>query len=422
MSSTYNSAMAFDDLDGIPDDAELARLVDYYPTYQLAHRKALLRGIFDGRTHTDLVLAKLNAKGIEYPVSKQSKGGHGLWVASKVRRTVVRLLYLRLRLDQGMSRRQANQVLLKQLWNAARFVLMNTEDRDCGQHEEACALALPDRWIVSRLQQTERAVHRAFAGYRFDLAAQALHDFAWHDYCDWYLELSKPLLNDAARTAEEQRGTRRTLVRVLETLLRLAHPIIPFITEEIWQRVAPLAGVKGPSLMLARYPVPDESRIDATAEADIEWLQQCIVAVRNIRGELGIAPGRSLVLLLRNAGADDRRRVAEHGALLRALAKLESVGFHEAAEAPTAATQLVGQMELLVPLAGLIDLGAERARLLREEEKLSKEIAKLEAKLGNEGFVAKAPAEVVARERARLAELGNALSTLQRQRESLEAQ
>jgi valyl-tRNA synthetase len=318
-----------------------------------------------------------------------------------------------------MGRLDGYRNFCNKLWNAARYVLMNTEGRDCGQDGGECGLSVADRWIVSRLQRAEVAVHRAFAGYRFDLAAQALHDFAWHDYCDWYLEFSKPLLNDPARGAAEQRGTRRTLVRVLEAFLRLAHPVIPFITEEIWQRLAPLAGATGPTLMLASYPVPDESRIDAAAEDDVAWLQQAIVAVRNVRGELGIAPGKALDLLLRNAGQAERRRVDEHRRLLASLARLASIGFLDAGEAPAAATQLVGQVELLVPLAGLIDLGAERARLAREEEKLAKELAKLESRLANEGFVAKAPPEVVARERARIAELGAARTTLARQREQL---
>jgi valyl-tRNA synthetase len=201
--------------------------------------------------------------------------------------------------------------------------------------------------------------------------------------------------------------------------MRLAHPFIPFLTEEIWQRVAPLAGAGGDTVMLAAFPRADEAHIDAAAESDVTWLQQAIIAVRNIRGELGIPPGRKLVLMLRNAGHEERRRVAEHGLLLSTMAKLESVTVLDTAEAPASATQVIGQTELLVPLAGLIDVDAECARLEREEEKLAREIEKLEARLGNAGFVDKAPAEVVARERARVLELTGARNALARQREGM---
>jgi valyl-tRNA synthetase len=319
-----------------------------------------------------------------------------------------------------MGRLDGYRNFCNKLWNAARFVLMHTEGRTEAQDGGEAVLSLADRWILSRLQHATRAVHRAFESYRFDHAAQALHDFAWHDYCDWYLEFAKPLLNDAARAAAEQRGTRRTLLGVLETYLRLAHPMIPFVTEEIWQRVAPLAGRGGDTVMLAAFPATDEALVDETVEADVAWLQQAIVAVRNVRGELSIPPGRRLPLLARNASAEDRRRLGEHHRLLEVLAKLESVEvLAHGQEAPAAAVQVVGQMELLVPLAGLIDVGAERARLEREEEKLAREIEKLAARLANEGFVARAPAAVVEKERARLAELNAARETLARQRGKL---
>ncbi|MBK8992126.1 MAG: valine--tRNA ligase [Gammaproteobacteria bacterium] len=305
------------------------------------------------------------------------------------------------------------------LWNAARFVMMNTEGKDCGTAPDAdFTLALPDRWILSRLQQTVAEIERALAGFRFDLAAQALYEFTWNDYCDWYLELSKPLLAASAEP-RQARGTRRTLLGVLETVLRLAHPFIPFITEEIWQRVAPLAGRAGATIMLAPYPQAELSLLDEAASADIEWLKQVIVAVRNIRGELNIAPGRQLSLLARNGSDEDRRRMAEHRDLLHALAKLGSSTWLDGKDAPPAAAQVVGQLELLVPLAGLIDVAAERGRLKREGDKLGKEVERLAAKLDNPGFTAKAPAEVVAKERARLAEISAQRDTLLAQLESL---
>jgi valyl-tRNA synthetase len=313
-----------------------------------------------------------------------------------------------------MGRLDGYRNFCNKLWNATRYVLMQTEGKDCAGTPGAGSVA--SRWILSRLQHATTEVHRALGGYRFDLAVQAIYEFAWHDYCDWYLEFSKPLLAQDEATA---RDTRATLLAVLEQLMRLAHPFIPFLTEEIWQRVAPLAGAGGDTVMLAAFPRADEVHIDAAAESDVTWLQQAIIAVRNIRGELGIPPGRKLVLMLRNAGHEERRRVAEHGLLLSTMAKLESVTVLDTAEAPASATQVIGQTELLVPLAGLIDVDAECARLEREEEKLAREIEKLEARLGNAGFVDKAPAEVVARERARVLELTGARNALARQREGM---
>ncbi len=319
-----------------------------------------------------------------------------------------------------MGRLEGYRNFCNKLWNAARFVMMNTEGKDCGTAPDAdFTLALPDRWILSRLQQTVAEIERALAGFRFDLAAQALYEFTWNDYCDWYLELSKPLLAASAEP-RQARGTRRTLLGVLETVLRLAHPFIPFITEEIWQRVAPLAGRAGATIMLAPYPQAELSLLDEAASADIEWLKQVIVAVRNIRGELNIAPGRQLSLLARNGSDEDRRRMAEHRDLLHALAKLGSSSWLDGGEAPPSAAQVVGQLELLVPLAGLIDVTAERGRLTRESDKLGKEVERLAAKLDNPGFTAKAPSEVVAKERARLAEISAQRDTLLAQLESLQ--
>jgi valyl-tRNA synthetase len=313
-----------------------------------------------------------------------------------------------------MGRLDGYRNFCNKLWNATRYVLMQTEGKTCTGTLAGGSVA--DRWILSRLQHATAEVHRALATYRFDLAVQAIYEFAWHDYCDWYLEFSKPLL---ARDDHSANDTRATLLTVLETLMRLAHPFIPFLTEEIWQRIAPLAGAGGETVMLAAFPRSDAARIDAAAEADVAWLQQAIIAVRNIRGELGIAPGKKLELLLRNAGPMERRCVTEHELLLTTMAKLESVAFLDGAQAPASATQVIGQTELLVPLAGLIDFDAERARLEREDEKLGKEIEKLAGRLGNAGFVDKAPPEVVARERARLAEIEGAREALARQRAGL---
>lgn len=310
------------------------------------------------------------------------------------------------------------------IWNAARYVLMNTEGHDCAAADDDrdYTLSLADRWIISRLQRAEQDVERAMAGYRLDLAAQTIYEFIWNEYCDWYLELSKPVLWDEGADPAAKKGTRRTLIRVLEATLRLLHPFMPFISEEIWQRAAPLAGKTGATLMLQPYPGAAEARVDAQAEADIEWLKLAIVGVRNIRGEMNIAPGVEIPLLLRNGSTADRQRVAENEQFLKKLAKLSSVAWLETgAEAPMAATQLAGEVELLVPMAGLIDKDAELARLDREIDKLDKELQRLAGKLGNADFVARAPADVVAKERDKQAQQQGALDTLRKQRERIAA-
>jgi valyl-tRNA synthetase len=308
------------------------------------------------------------------------------------------------------------------IWNAARYVLLNTEEHDCGQNGGATELSLADRWIISRLQITEQAVAQAIGNYRFDLASQSIYDFIWNEYCDWYLELSKPVLWNENSSAEQLRGTRQTLVRVLETILRIAHPLMPYITEEIWQRIAPIAGVTGKTIMLQPYPEADESLIDPAAEADIEWLKGVILGIRNIRGEMNIPPSRGLNVLLNNCSADDQRRLEENSVFLCKLAKLDELSLVQpGTELPMSATQLVGQMEVLVPMADLIDKDAELARLAKEIDKLGKEIQRLAGKLSNANFVDKAPADVVAKEREKLADQQSSLEKLEQQAEKIKS-
>ena len=324
-------------------------------------------------------------------------------------------------INWDMKRLEGYRNFCNKLWNAARYVLMNTEGEDCGVNGESVELSLADRWIISALQQCEQGVARHLDQYRFDLASQALYEFIWNEYCDWYLELSKPSLSDNSASAEAKRGTRHTLVHVLEAVLRLAHPIMPFITEEIWQRIAPLAGKSGDSVMLQPFPQADSSRQDDQAVADIEWLKGVIVAVRNIRGEMNISPAKKIPLLFRGNSTEGQRRMNENRPFLSSLAKLESLEWFEGDKAPMSATQLVGDMEVLVPMAGLIDKGAELKRLDKELERLGKEIGRLEGKLGNEKFTAKAPAEVVAKEQEKLTEFQRNMARLQQQRADIEA-
>ena len=305
------------------------------------------------------------------------------------------------------------------IWNAARYVLMNCEQQDCGG-DGGVELGLADRWITSKLQQTTAEVTRAVASYRFDLASQALYEFVWNEYCDWYLELSKPVLWDEKASAAAKRGTRQTLLHVLETTLRLLHPFMPFITEEIWQTVGPMAGKTGPTIMLQPYPQPSHKGVDSVANADIEWLKGVIVGIRNIRGEMNIPPGRELPVLLRNGNEQDRSRLEENAQFLKKLAKLGDISWlPPGEEGPVAATALVGELEILVPMAGLIDKDAELLRLRREIEKLEKELARIRGKLGNASFVDKAPEAVVAREREKMQALQQALETLQEQERQL---
>jgi valyl-tRNA synthetase len=321
-----------------------------------------------------------------------------------------------------MNRVEGYRNFCNKLWNATRYVLSHTEGKDCGQDESLpLTYSLADRWIISRLQETEAAVIASMAEYRFDHVAQTIYDFVWNEYCDWYLELTKPvLMAETSSSADEQRATRRTLVRVLETILRITHPLMPFITEEIWQRVKPLANVEGEFLMLARYPEPNLSRIDDDAAAEIAWVQQLVAGLRNIRGELGISPGKPLPLLVANASENDLARLQRQGALLRFIGRLESITpVATEADMPPVSTALVGEMTLGVPLAGLIDVGAELARLDKEIARLSQEVARVEGKLSNESFIARAPADVVAKEREKIADNLRAQAAVQSQRERI---
>jgi valyl-tRNA synthetase len=300
------------------------------------------------------------------------------------------------------------------IWNAAAYVLMNVEENgvrlpfpstatDASASDDGngsltpFSLSIADRWIISRLQRVEAEAAQHFASYRFDLLAQSLYQFIWNEYCDWYIELSKPALKQGDAAA--QRGTRRTLVRVLEASLRLLHPLMPFVTEEIWQRVAPLAGKSGPTIMLQPYPQSQSEKIDAAAEADVEWLKGFILGVRQIRGEMDIAPKKTLPVLLLDASREDRERVGRMEASIVFLANVEPPKFVDAGTSvPESSTALLGSMSIKVPMAGLIDPAAEAARLERQIAKLEKDYAATQTRLSNPQF-AKAPENVQAKAR-----------------------
>lgn len=308
------------------------------------------------------------------------------------------------------------------LWNAARYVLMNTENQDNGLENNTMQLSLADRWILSRLQHTIQTAHDALTDYRFDLFAHALYEFTWNEFCDWYLELSKPVLYSKEATAEQLRGTRHTLIYVLETVLRLAHPIMPFITEEIWQRVAPLAGKTGDTIMLQSYPVFTEKLANPSAELELEWVKSVIIAIRTIRSEMNISPSKVLSVLFKKGSAADKERFTNNQHLIMTLAKLDKVTWLQENEAhPESATALVGDLEILIPMAGLINKDEESARLNREIAKLKKETERAESKLNNPNFADKAPADVVSKERDKLMELQSTLTKLEEQLQRIAA-
>jgi valyl-tRNA synthetase len=315
-----------------------------------------------------------------------------------------------------LARVEGYRNFCNKIWNAARYVLMNTEGKDCGVNSSDIALTSADRWITARLQQTADQMHHAFAHYRLDLAAQAIYDFTWNEYCDWYLELSKPVLNDESSSESLQRGTRRTLVQVLDAILRLAHPVMPFITEEIWQRIAPLAGNSASTIMTQPYPASNPDLVDTAAIHEMEWVKQFILGIRKIRGEMNLPPGKPLPVLLQNGDDNDQQLLQKHALLLTTLGKTESINWLEAGEeAPEAAIALVGELRLLIPMAGLIDKDAEIARLNKGIDKLQNDLQRSEKKLQNPNFVDKAPADVVDKERQKVSEMHSALDNLRHQ-------
>ncbi|MCZ6883400.1 MAG: valine--tRNA ligase [Gammaproteobacteria bacterium] len=298
------------------------------------------------------------------------------------------------------------------LWNATRYVLQNTEGQDNNESD----LSLADRWIIARLQQVEAEIFQHIESYRFDLVSRDLYEFVWNDYCDWYIELSKPVLYSNSYSPRQKSAARHTLITVLESILRLLHPIMPFITEELWQRLAPLAKVTGDTIMHCRYPEADEGLIDNSAIEELEWVKQFIMGIRQIRSEMNVKPGLALPVVCQNGSNIDKQRIETNRSLLVSLAKIESITWLEPHDkAPESATSLIGDMNLLIPLAGLIDKDAELIRLRKNIVKLEQETQRIEAKLNNENFISRAPSAVVNKEKNRLAETVSALASLKSQ-------
>ncbi|GAA4871746.1 valine--tRNA ligase [Ferrimonas pelagia] len=321
-------------------------------------------------------------------------------------------------INWDMNRLEGYRNFANKLWNASRYVLMNTEEQDCGANGGEMELSLADRWVLAQYNETVKNLREAMDSYRFDIAANIAYEFTWNQFCDWYLELTKPVLQNG--TEAQQRGTRHTLLTVLEGMLRVLHPLMPYITEEIWQTVAPMLNKGADTIMLQQYPQFDDALTDEQAMIELEWVKKFIVAVRNVRGELNVAPSKPLNVLLKNASADELARVEANRIMLTKLANLESITVLEG-EAPMSTTQIIGEMELLIPMAGLIDVDAEFARIDKQIAKLAQDAERVEKKLGNQGFLAKAPEAVVAKEQAKLDGAKRDIAKLEEQKEQLKA-
>ncbi|EJL6832563.1 valine--tRNA ligase [Vibrio cholerae] len=325
-------------------------------------------------------------------------------------------------INWDMKRLEGYRNFCNKLWNASRYVLMNTEEQDCGFAAGAeLEYSLADKWIESQFELAAKEFNGHIDNFRLDMAANTLYEFIWNQFCDWYLELTKPVLWKG--TEAQQRATRRTLITVLEKTLRLAHPVIPYITETIWQSVKPLVdGVEGDTIMLQALPQYDAANFNQEALDDIEWVKAFITSIRNLRAEYDINPGKPLEVMLKAANVQDAARIEANKPVLVSLAKLESIRVLADGEAtPACATALVGKSELMIPMAGLIDKDAELDRLGKEIAKTQGEIARIEGKLGNEGFVAKAPEAVITKEREKLAGYQEALVKLEQQKATIAA-
>ncbi|MDD4915842.1 MAG: valine--tRNA ligase [Methylococcales bacterium] len=383
--------------------------------------------IIDGVDLEDLVQKRISgmmqphlAKKIEQATRKQFPDGIPSFGTDALRFTFASLATTGRDIRFDLARTDGYRNFCNKLWNAARYVLMNTEGQNYVADAGNCRYSQADLWIISRLHQVIAATTEAIDHYRFDLAAQNIYEFTWNEYCDWYLELAKISLQSPDTAI--QTGTRQTLLNVLETILRLAHPIMPFITEEIWQRVAPLAGIHADTIMLQPYPIADASQIDNLAIAQTECIMAFILGIRRIRGEMNIAPGKPLSVLVQDGSVTDYNHLDNSLHYLLKLGRLDSITRLAAEDsAPDSAIALVGDLKILIPMAGLIDKEAELTRLDKEIQRISKDLPRIEGKLDNPAFVDKAPAEVIAKEREKLCELQASLKSLMLQFEKIKA-
>jgi valyl-tRNA synthetase len=378
--------------------------------------------IIDGITLDALVAKRTSglmqpkmAEKIERATRKEFPDGIPAFGADALRFTMTALAGHGRDIKFDLNRAEGYKNFCNKLWNATRFVLMNTDGYRASGAPQPVTDA--EKWILSRLAKVAAEAETHFASYRFDLLAQALYEFAWNEFCDWFVELAKPALNGQDQAAAD--STRHTLLHVLETLLRLLHPLIPFVTEELWRSVAPKLGIDGETISLRPYPQAFHfGNADVTAEADVEWLKAMVSALRRIRSELGVSPAKQVVLLLQGGTANDAVRVERFASQLKFLNRIERIDT-VAGEPPPAATGIVGDLKLFVPLEGLVDLDAERTRLDKELKRVEGELAKSKGKLASETFVQNAPAAVVEQERQRLLDWSAQREALATQRAKL---
>jgi len=368
------------------------------------------------RKRTDSLMQPQMAAKIDKATRKQFPDGITAHGTDALRYTYYSLASTGRDINFDMGRMEGYRNFCNKIWNAARYVFMNAEEQHVTRPTDVSHYSRADLWIQARFQVALQKVNENFANYRFDLVSQAVYDFFWNEYCDWYLELSKPILWDANASDANKNAARYTLLSVLEQSLRLAHPLIPFITEEIWQKAAPMLGITGATIMLQPYPQADNTLTSSALDTEIEWVKTVILALRNIRGELNISPALTLPVLFSKGSVQDQTFMESNRHYLVKLAKLESlVWLDDAATAPPSAMQLAGDMEIRVPLAGLINVQAEQTRLTKEIEKLQLEISKINNQLSNTKFVDNAPPAVVAKERERLSNSSSSITQLQEQ-------
>ncbi|MCE4937242.1 valine--tRNA ligase [Aliivibrio fischeri] len=366
------------------------------------------------------------AKKIEKNTRKTFENGIEPYGTDALRFTLAAMASTGRDINWDMKRLEGYRNFCNKLWNASRYVLMNTEEHDCGMSLSAeeranMEFSLADKWIESQFELAAKEFNAHLDNYRLDMAANTLYEFIWNQFCDWYLELTKPVLWKGTET--QQQATRYMLITVLEKTLRLAHPVLPYITESIWQSVKPLVdGVEGDTIMTQALPQFNEENFNADVVADLEWVKAFITSIRNLRAEYDIAPSKGLEVMIKVADEKDAARIEANKVVLSSLAKLDEIKvLANGEETPACATSLVGKSELMIPMAGLIDKDAELARLAGEVKKTQGEIKRIEGKLSNEGFVAKAPEAVIAKEREKLEGYQETLVKLEAQQETIAA-
>jgi valyl-tRNA synthetase len=371
-----------------------------------------LDALLDKRT-TGLMQPQMKAS-IEKATRKQFPQGIAAYGTDALRLCFARLATQSRDLRFDMAKVEEYRNFCNKLWNASRYVLMNAENQNLAA--AGAEFSLADRWIHARLVDMLGRIEAGFADYRLDAVANALYEFTWHEFCDWYVELSKAVLQSDSASEAAKRGTRLTLINTLEVLLRAMHPLAPFISEEIWQRVRVVAGVAGETIMQAEFPRPESMTADRQAEPEMRWVMDFVLGVRQIRGEMDIPWTRKLEVLLQNASARDLEYVGRNLHYLVRLAGVEGPrALRSGEEAPISAVALLGNLEILVPMKGLIDPVAELDRLAKRLRKAEIDMSKLEAKLGNSQFAKNAPPDIVAKDQQRLEELRTEIGQLSAQ-------